>query len=191
MKRIPLIFMAALVPLFGSAQSIGGLHRNPLSVSIVVPENLLRAEWLSLPKQYSLWPYAPEPKIQQYGSCTGFASAYAARNIAWNFRHRLTASNEKMAFDPYFHYNLIKHINDSLCESGAVSEDGFRLLETTGAVPDGSLVEPCSYPDETLKKQAAAYRVSGVQTLYNNCDIHTVVSDTSRYYAVVHAFQAF
>ena len=43
---------------------------------------LMTRDFTSLPKTYSLKKYCPTPKSQaQYGTCTGWASGYAARTI--------------------------------------------------------------------------------------------------------------
>jgi hypothetical protein len=72
-----------------------------------------------LPSAASLKDYCPIPRNQgQYATCTGWASAYAARTISWAVKNNLTdvADVTNQAFSPSFVYEQIKDINDTICK---------------------------------------------------------------------------
>lgn len=96
---------------------------------------LIRSFYESTPPVVSLKKYAPLPKSQQqYGTCTGWAVAYAARTIleaqknAWTDKQFIT----QQAFSPTFQYRLANQ--RSLNCSGAFTSQVVQSLQTVGSV---------------------------------------------------------
>ena len=83
------------------------------------PEDLGFAE--DLPAKSSLRAYAPTPRNQQGSTCVGWASAYAAMSIQFNYNYGITDRLEKdaFAFDPYFLYHQIKGTDNFDCGKGS------------------------------------------------------------------------
>ena len=95
----------------------------------------------SLPQSASLKQYTPAPGSQgKYGTCTAWASAYAARTIAesvaLNRRNRLLTTEN--VFSPAFIYRSIS--NDPLCLRGTVISHALDLMKNPG-VPRMSALE--------------------------------------------------
>ena len=74
-----------------------------------------------LPSKSSLRMYAPTPRNQQGSTCVGWASAYAAMSIQFNYQYGITNTLEKdaFAFDPYFLYHQIKGTDNFDCGKGS------------------------------------------------------------------------
>ena len=90
---------------------------------------------INLPKSYSLKQYAPIPKEQKYGTCTAWATAYAARTIIeakannWTDKQFIT----KNAFSPAFTYRITEP-NKKKCK-GASTLSIVTSLKMVGALP--------------------------------------------------------
>ncbi|MGE5621150.1 MAG: C1 family peptidase [archaeon] len=93
---------------------------------------LMRGDYQDLPSSASLKDFAPTPGFQgTYGTCTGWASAYAARTILEAFKNRWSRGEIiKNSFSPSFVYNQIRVIND--CNAGASLIDALNLLRDAG-----------------------------------------------------------
>jgi len=103
--------------------------------SIPVKAKLTRSFYDGAPSYYSLKKYAPIPASQgQYGTCTGWAVAYAARTIieaqleGWTDKQTITSN----AFSPTFQYR--QGSNKSNC-NGAYTSEIVKSLKTIGSVP--------------------------------------------------------
>ncbi|MCR4847732.1 MAG: DUF4384 domain-containing protein [Bacteroidales bacterium] len=127
----------------------------------------------SLPNQYSLKQYCPVVKSQaQFGTCTGWATTYAARTIAeairysWTDRKKITDE----AFSPLFVYAQIKNNNDVGCKDGSYIYDALRLLKTTGTLKMSDFDSLCAAPDDIsqrMKEAANSYKLDDWCTLFN------------------------
>ena len=121
-----------------------------------------------LPSSASLKKYCPTPGNQkQYGTCTGWASTYAARTISWAVKNNLTDVRDitNQAFSPSFVYSQIKNSNDVDCQQGASIDKSVKLLKEGGAVFLTDLPYQCD-PDVTpFLQQAKGYAIKDYQRL--------------------------
>ena len=90
----------------------------------------------SVPKSFSLKPYAPTPGNQgNQPSCVGWASGYGARTIANAIKNEWKYNSTKInqnTFSPAFVYNLIKFKGDDNCKRGSYIADAMKLLNSYG-----------------------------------------------------------
>ncbi len=96
---------------------------------------MTRSFYESSPHSYSLKKYAPLPKSQgKYGTCTGWAVAYAARTIVEAKNNRWTSKDKitKNAFSPTFQYRQGSKRKNC---SGAATVQVVKSLKTVGSVP--------------------------------------------------------
>ena len=91
---------------------------------------LLTRDYTVLPSKHSLMQYCPNVKSQsRYGTCTSWATAYAARTIAEAVKHGWTDKDKitSEAFSPLFVYALVKdrtkYPNDDDCQEGILSAE--------------------------------------------------------------------
>lgn len=96
------------------------------------PEELGFSE--DLPAKTSLRRYAPTPRNQQGSTCVGWAGAYAAMSIQFNYIFNITDVNEKdaFAFDPYFLFHQIKGEDNFNCENGTSMLDALMAMRDYG-----------------------------------------------------------
>jgi len=123
---------------------------------------------VSLPPSASLKQYCPIPGYQgQYGTCTGWASAYAARTISWAIRNNLTDVTDitNQAFSPTFVYSLIKGSNDFDCRNGATIDRSVEVLKDNGAVFLTDLPYSCDANVTSFFQQAKKYAIKDYQRL--------------------------
>ena len=87
-----------------------------------------------LPTAISLRKYAPTPKNQIGSTCLGWATAYAAMSIHFNYLYEITDRTMKdaFAFDPYFLYQIMKSQDDYTCDGGSGFEQAFNALSEVG-----------------------------------------------------------
>ena len=115
-----------------------------------------------LPSSTSLRKQCPIPGSQgQYGTCTGWASAYAARTISWAVKNNLTDVQDitNQAFSPSFVYTQIKEEDDINCQNGSYIHKGVEVLKQKGAVFQTDLPYQCN-PDVTpFFQQAKTYAI--------------------------------
>ena len=117
-------------------------------------------DYVSIPERYSLRKYCPTPKSQgHYGTCVGWATAYAARSIAENIYHNWTDKNTKdeESFSPSFMYTLIKKENDLNCTEGASSIKAMKALKSIGAIKFNQFNRDCADNISTSLQQKASH----------------------------------
>lgn len=118
----------------------------------------------SLPSIVSLEKYTPRILHQgSQGSCSGWASAYGARTVAYA---QATGSNpDQVAFSPSFLYNQIALPQ---CQ-GAYLHDAMEAMQKIGSLPFkdfGYTDQTCQiYPDRSDQGDAARYRIKGYTRL--------------------------
>jgi hypothetical protein len=128
--------MLAIVAIFGyQSVSAQGLILNDdykKAFSSYEPEDLGFSE--ELPSKASLRKFAPTPRNQQGSTCVGWAGAYAAMSIQFNYTYNITDKNEKdaFAFDPYFLFHQIKGENNFNCENGTSMLDALIAMRDYG-----------------------------------------------------------
>jgi hypothetical protein len=129
---------------------------------------------MPIPPAASLKKYCPIPGNQgQYGTCTGWASAYAARTISWAVKNNLTDVHDitNQAFSPSFVYTLIKGSNDFNCQNGANVDRSVEALKEIGVVFLTDLPYQCN-PDVTpFFQEAKAYAIKDFQRLTTQAGI--------------------
>ena len=95
---------------------------------------LVTRDYVNFPQAYSIKKYCPTPKSQsQYGTCTSWATGYAARTICeaiannWSNTEHIT----KEAFSPIFVYKNIEAY-PSGCKKGTSIGKALALLKKSG-----------------------------------------------------------
>jgi hypothetical protein len=132
---LPLFLL--LFPLFGQEYSTGAILDPVRYAQTDTKPVLVTRNYSSLPRSVSLKQYSPIPESQgQYGTCTGWATAFAARtiseSIALNRTHRLTSN----VFSPYFVYvgHFLRRGITPTGHEGAVITDVLNYMRREGAV---------------------------------------------------------
>ena len=133
---------------------------------------MLTRDYTVLPSKYSLMQYCPYVKSQsRYGTCTSWATAYAARTIAeaikfgWTDRDKIT--NE--AFSPIFVYALIKESPyDEDCQKGTHIFKALQLMKEKGVPKYSSFNVLCAnYINERLMEAATRFKIDDYFTLFS------------------------
>lgn len=136
---------------------------------------LTRSFYEGAPRSFSLKKFAPYPKSQgQYGTCTGWAVAYAARTIlesqkkGWSDRSYITTK----AFSPTYQYRL--NASSSTC-SGAFTAQVVASLKSKGSVPmsdfyvtSGSELCPGAPMHYSNDDRASKYRIEEFTKLWGS-----------------------
>lgn len=167
-----LLFVCFLSGQFLSAQTYytGAIHDPVLYDSVPVKAVQLSRAYTSLPAAYSLKQYAPIPNNQgQYGTCAGWASAYAARtiaeSIALNRTDRFLSTGN--VFSPLFVYKNVRFYNYN--DPNPSGKDGIAI----------------TYALDFLKREGAIKMLNNEITLINSLLIQNFLlsdySDKSRY----------
>ncbi|MDR0389880.1 MAG: C1 family peptidase [Spirochaetaceae bacterium] len=124
-----------------------------------------------LPKAVSLKAYAPAPGDQApYGTCVGWAAAYAARTISESMalgrrdRSEITAN----AFSPVYIYKSIS--NDPDCQDGASIPAALDMMKSRGAVKmlSNELTTDITKISLTSYADSRKYPIAGYVTLYQS-----------------------
>ncbi len=130
---------------------------------------LMRGDY-DLPARFSLKKYCPYPQSQgQYGTCTAWSSAYAARSIAEAVRLNLTDRQQitNRAFSAGFLYKHIKGSSDYNCSDGSYIEDALKYMKINGVPRYSEFAQDCprSISYEVYHK-AKAHKIQGFATLF-------------------------
>jgi hypothetical protein len=125
--------------------------------------------YTALPSSVSLKNYAPSPGNQgPYGSCGGWASAYAARtiaeSIALNRTDKMLITNS--VFSPAFVYKSIS--KDPTCQEGTLISDALDLMKYTGVPRMTAAERAMDFLRIPLSLFATErkYTIAGYATLY-------------------------
>lgn len=108
---------------------------------------LITRDYTILPDSFSLRKYCPKAGSQGiYGTCTAWASTYAARTIAeaikWGWTDTEIISEE--AYAPLFVYAQTKVENDNECTLGARMDLVLKFMKTNGAAKIQSFNYQCA-----------------------------------------------
>ena len=133
--------------------------------SIPISAPILTRNYTSLPRSFSLKPFAPTPGNQgAQPSCVGWASGYGARTIAYavknNWKNNKTTINQN-AFSPSFVYNQIKSVGDNNCTRGSYIADAMKLMNNTGILKKNEF----AYTSTNCTTKPTSY---GIQKAKNN-----------------------
>ena len=126
MKRVTIIVALFALILATQAQEVffmdGLLPDDGTYDKLPAKKELVTKGYETLPSKYSLKKYCPSVKTQShYGTCTGWATVYAARTIAEAIRQGWTDQSliTEKAFSPLFVYAQIKEKDDANCIKGS------------------------------------------------------------------------
>ncbi|MCU7493844.1 MAG: C1 family peptidase [Ignavibacteria bacterium] len=129
---------------------------------------LMRGDYQDLPPSASLKEFSPRPGHQgTYGTCTGWASAYAARTILEAFKNRWSRKEiDENTFSPSFVYNQIRVGND--CSTGASLIDALNLLRDAGDMKLREFGYDCSRNvTDSDRLKASPYRILEYREIAN------------------------
>ena len=145
---------------------------------------LLTRSYEVLPASHSLKAYCPAIRSQGiYGTCVGWAVAYAARTItealANNWKESAQITGE--AFSPTYLYSMIKDDDDRNCQEGANLQLAFEALKRMGAVKlsDFSANCPSSIPAD-IRSKAIPYSIDNYFILFYPADSHAKKVNTTK-----------
>lgn len=174
MKRLTISLFMTLTSLTIHAQEYGqGLIMDWEELEKIPRKaTLMTRDYSSLPKSHSLKKYCPTPDSQgSYGTCTGWATAYAGRTIVEAVRNKWTNTKKitSEAFSPLYVYALIKKGNEKECSTGTSIADALNLMKTEGVVKKRSLDELCvETVKSSLASEAARYKIDDYFSLFGN-----------------------
>lgn len=171
-----LMFMACCGALYSQDEHyIGVLLDDEAYEKIPQKATLLTRDYTILPRKHSLKQYCPMPSSQgNYGTCVGWASAYAARTITEAINNDWTdkAQINKEAFSPLFLYTLIKNPSDYNCQSGTNVNMAFYTMKQRGVAKRSSMNVKCANEiSDVAYSNALNYKIDDYFTLFNyNCN---------------------
>lgn len=177
-KRIFLLAAFVLVFVVAEAQNVAharGMKFDDDSYGKVPRKAaLLTRDYEVLPASWSLKRYCPIPNDQgQFGTCTSWSTAYAARTIAeavkngWVDRNRITSE----AFSPIFVYKQIEFTKTPNCEEGTCIDDALDLLMDKGVPKFRDFNVKCAdYIPADLFPKALSYTIEDYCTLFGSFD---------------------
>lgn len=137
--------------------------------------DLLTRDYTVMPRKYSLLKYCPAVKSQsRYGTCTSWATAYAARTIVeavkygWTNQTKITGE----AFSPLFVYALIKDRSrypyDNDCQEGTSIYKALQLMKEKGVPKYTSFDVLCAnYISDALFQKARPFKIDDYFTLFS------------------------
>jgi hypothetical protein len=136
---------------------------------------LTRSLYSNIPAKYSLKKYAPQVKSQgSFGTCVGWASAYAALTIAEAIQSERSRKEEitAEAFSPGFVYTQIKYASDDNCTYGSHIHDALELMKTKGAAKYNAMSEVnCpGYISQEVFSQALNHTIEDYAKLFGLYD---------------------
>lgn len=172
---IALALMLSAVCMRAQEHALGLIIDEAAYNAIPVKAQLLTRDYTNVPNNYSLKAYCPTPRSQgQHGTCTSWATAYAARTIAeavnngWTDRTTINRS----IFAPMFVYAQINTVrNDKNCQNGTSIDRALQLMKNKG-VPKMSAFTPqcaCDVPSN-LFNDALKYKITDYFTLFNSLE---------------------
>ena len=135
---------------------------------------LLTRDYTVLPSKHLLIQYCPDVKYQDaYGTCTSWATVYAARTIAEAVKNAWTDKNiiNEEAFAPMFVYALTKdrkkYPNDNDCQRGTHIFNALQLMKDKGVVKLNRFNVLCAnYVSQDLMDLAGEYKIDEYFTLF-------------------------
>ena len=175
MKRIALVFIMIFTCVYIDAQDsfygTGLLPDDGTYDQLPRKTELLTRDYTVIPSQYSLMKYCPEVKSQShYGTCTAWATAYAARTVAeaikWGWTDKVKITQE--AFSPLFVYAQIKDKGDNDCQVGSNIYKALQLMKDKGVVKYSSFNALCAnYINSELLRMGEEYKIDDFFTLFS------------------------
>ena len=163
-----LIFVA-VTGAFGQAR--GAIHDEEIYDNLPRRATFASSTYEGLPSSFSLKQFAPLPGDQgNFGTCVGWAAAYAARTISESIvLNRLNQTETtRNAFSPFYTYRSIRP-EDPNGIMGASVFSALDFLRDTGAVRMLEIERLLSIPnvDLSLYKNSRNYPIGGYVALFS------------------------
>jgi len=156
-----------------SAQQGKGLEFNDEAYSKIQKKaELTLKSYASAPASASVKQYCPDPQSQgNYGTCVGWATAWAARTILYAKANNMTNRNSitQNAFSPAFVYYFAKgNKYDADCSDGAQFPPALELAIKYGIPKYTEFPEMCAseIPDEVIEK-AGNFKIKDYNRLFD------------------------
>ena len=170
MLYLAALFVLVCISANAQEQGLGCVYMPEIDGKVPFSPQLMTRDYTVLPKRYSIKNYCPTPKSQeQYGTCTSWATTYAARTIAEAISYGWTNTDSitKEAFSPIFVYKQIVKSPD--CQEGSSVAAALSLLQTKGVPKLRSFDVRCAdYIPDSLFAEALNYRIDNYTTLFND-----------------------
>ncbi|MDR1507578.1 MAG: C39 family peptidase [Treponema sp.] len=184
MKKIfaAALFFCVLSGLFSQEYGRGTVLDNGRYEGLPRKARQISRAYTALPSSVSLKAYAPTPGSQgAYGTCTAWATAYAARTIAESLAlHRTSrARTNANVFSPAFVYKNIS--DDPACMTGTFIGDALDLMRHTGVPKMAAAEKTMDFAAVPLGlfTNERKYTIAGYATLYFNRTSEGEVSKTA------------
>lgn len=166
------LLVALLYPIVVMAQReefIMGCECDPVADGqALMQAPLLKRDYTSLPRSYSLKKYCPRPMTQSiYGTCTSWATTYAARTIAeavcqgWTNTEIISSE----AFAPLFIYRMVA--DSSGCKHGTSIGKSLETMKNIGVPKKKSFDVLCAeYIPDHILVEAKKYKIDNFTKLF-------------------------
>jgi hypothetical protein len=174
-KVLALWLFLCVIPLFSQEYGMGAILDPVLYEQTDAKPVLLSRSYSSLPSSVSLKMYSPTPEDQgQYGTCAGWASAFAARTISESLVLNRTNQNlnSSNVFSPVFVYlgHYVRMGKTPTGNEGAVISNVLDYMKSEGAVKRPQFEKGTSFPSIFLVAYNALQRyvISDYVRLFSN-----------------------
>lgn len=148
-----------------------GVIFDPVTDSKVqLTPTLLTRDYEFMPSAYSIKNYCPTPKSQsRYGTCTSWATTYAARTICEAVKYEWTDRNRinQEAFSPIFIFLQAKSGTINCSPGGSSIQKSLEILKEKGSAKLQSFNVLCAeYIPPHLFSEAVEYRIEDFTCLF-------------------------
>lgn len=132
-----LLALFLLGPIWSQTYPLGLKFDDEAYAKVPMKAALMQKDFRSLPSQFSLKKYCPTPGSQgSYGTCVGWASAWAGRTIVEAQAQGWTSTSQitRNAYSHGFLYYNVKSNRDNNCSQGAYINDAMLYMKQSGVV---------------------------------------------------------
>ena len=169
-KALILLFILNLSPVFGQEFRRGAVLDLNRYNQVDVRPALLARNYTSLPRSASLKQNSPYAGDQgDYGTCVGWATAYAARTISESLAFNRTDRQQtsENVFSPIYVYKRIA--NDPTGQRGSYISDALNLMKNQGIVKQLPAEKTMSFRNISISmfQDAQRYPISGYVRLFS------------------------
>lgn len=148
MRTFTTIITLLLFKISYSQYSKGLVFNDDMYEATPLKARLTLKSYKTLPQSYSLKKYAPEVRNQgSYGTCVGWASAWAARTILYAKNKSLNNkySITKNAFSPAYIYHYSRaYPNEKTCKNGAYINTALNIMKNKGVPKYNNMSVQCT-----------------------------------------------
>jgi len=174
-KILALWLFLCVIPVFAQQFGMGAILDPLLYEQTDAKPVLLSRSYSSVPPSVSLKKFSPTPEDQgQYGTCTGWASAFAARTISESLALNRTNPdlNSNNAFSPFFVYlgHYVRMGKTPTGHEGAIIGNVLDYMKSEGAVKRQQFEKGTEFPSIFLVAYNALqrYAISDYVRLFSN-----------------------